>query len=53
MARVLQLLAPAQPVTADLIADRDVEFFRGRADVFRDDPAYAAYHREYLISAGR
>jgi hypothetical protein len=49
-ARALQLLMPAEPVTEALIAERDVEFFRGRADVFRDDPAYAAYHAEYLIS---
>jgi hypothetical protein len=50
VARSLQTLRPAQPVTAALIPERDVEFFRGRADVFRDNPAYAAYHAEYLIS---
>ena len=53
LARGLQLLIPAKPVTEALIAERDVEFFRGRADVFRDDPAYTAYHAEYLIPADR
>lgn len=51
LARALQWLMPLEPVCDALIAERDVEFFRGRADVFRDDPAYAPYLREYLISA--
>jgi hypothetical protein len=46
----LQFVMPAKPVAEALIADEHVEYFRGRADVFRGDPAYTAYHADYLIS---
>ena len=50
-ARGLQALLPAEPIAEALIADEHVEYFRGRADVFRDDPAYQAYRCEYLVAA--
>jgi hypothetical protein len=40
---------PAKPVAEALIADEHLEYFRGRADVFRDDSAYTAYRADYLI----
>jgi hypothetical protein len=49
----LQFLLPAHPVSESLIADEHVEYFRGRADVFEGDPAYAPYRADYLISDER
>ena len=48
--KLAQRLFPAAPVTADMIPDKTVEYFRGRADCLRDEPAYAAYAEDYLFS---
>ena len=50
-AGALQAIFPATPVSEALIADAHVEFFRGRASAFADDPLYAPYRADYLIDA--
>jgi hypothetical protein len=50
-AGALQAVFPATPVSEELIADAHVEFFRGRASAFADDPLYAPYRADYLLDA--
>jgi hypothetical protein len=46
---LLQRLAPATPVTRDLIGGEAIEYFRGRAQALAGDPLYARYSDDYLL----
>ncbi|HEX8585563.1 MAG TPA: sulfotransferase [Allosphingosinicella sp.] len=48
-AGALQAVFPAVPVSEALIADAHIDFFRGRASAFADDPLYAHYRADYLL----
>lgn len=47
--RLLQRWFPTTPVTADLIGADTLNMFRGRAELLRDNPLYAAYAEDYLF----
>jgi hypothetical protein len=48
-ASVLQRLRPLPPVGSDMISDRVLEHFRGKAECLRDDPLYQPYRADYLL----
>lgn len=48
---LLQLVAPAAPVTGEGVPQQAFEALRGRAETLRGRPYYAAYHRDYLLEA--
>jgi hypothetical protein len=48
--RVLQRLRPAAPVSADDLPESHIEMYRGFADSLRDNPLYAPYASDYLLS---
>lgn len=49
LARLLQRLRPAEPVTRSSVTEEMVETFRGRAESLRGDPLYAPYREDYLL----
>jgi sulfotransferase family protein len=49
LVRILQMLRPAKPVTADAIPPRFLATFAGNARCFRADPLYQPYAADYLL----
>ena len=46
--RLLQRIAPAPPVSLDLLPSATLEAFRGQASCLAAEPAFAPYARDYL-----
>lgn len=48
---LLQRLAPAAPVTGEVLPEHALDARRDGAETLRGRPHYAAYHRDYLLEA--